>query len=322
MNEVQSAEHPLPGLEADNLLALLAALGLLRALELAQPGWRARMSWTDRPWRARLHLSQPATRAEVTRAAADGVASIARDYDAKGRKNVGEFTREDYRAYLLESRTNPVRGRLATALAVEFPPKRNGDLAAAPFVFQHGQGHQHFLSRLLQVTQGLVPKAAAPGKARSKGVDDASYMHDALFAPWKRGDQTDAFRWDPDEDQRYALRHGDPSAAGAARTVHGANRLAGVGLLSFPCYPRAADGLPTTPGVMRDANGMCFVWPIWTSPLPRHGIERLLSHPDVLRGRIDRLRALGVSDVLKARRVPNAKFMNVTRGVPSADQVD
>jgi len=35
----------LKGLEADNLLAFLALLGLLRALDVARPEWRARASW-------------------------------------------------------------------------------------------------------------------------------------------------------------------------------------------------------------------------------------------------------------------------------------
>jgi hypothetical protein len=39
----------LKGLEPDNLLAFLALLGLLRALEAAQPGWRPRVGWFGTP---------------------------------------------------------------------------------------------------------------------------------------------------------------------------------------------------------------------------------------------------------------------------------
>ena len=50
------ATHRLDGLEHDNLLAFMALLGLLRALEGARPDWRARVSWTvdDPPLRPAL----------------------------------------------------------------------------------------------------------------------------------------------------------------------------------------------------------------------------------------------------------------------------
>ena len=38
-------DHRLNGLEPDNLLAFLALLGLLRALETARPKWRPRARW-------------------------------------------------------------------------------------------------------------------------------------------------------------------------------------------------------------------------------------------------------------------------------------
>ena len=43
MSEVLA--HRLDGLEPDNLLAFLALLGLLRALDAARPDWRARAYW-------------------------------------------------------------------------------------------------------------------------------------------------------------------------------------------------------------------------------------------------------------------------------------
>jgi hypothetical protein len=56
-----TARHLLVGLEPDNLLAFLALLGRLRALETARPQWGARGYWDDtrqpsairyrRPWR-------------------------------------------------------------------------------------------------------------------------------------------------------------------------------------------------------------------------------------------------------------------------------
>jgi hypothetical protein len=57
----------------------------------------------------------------------------------------------------------------------------------------------------------------------------SSELHEALFEPWTRQDPTPAFRWDPAEDVRYALRADDPSGQ-KSTTQHGANRLAALGL--------------------------------------------------------------------------------------------
>jgi hypothetical protein len=41
--------HRLQGLEPDNMLAFLALLGLLRALEQARPNWHRGLAPRDRP---------------------------------------------------------------------------------------------------------------------------------------------------------------------------------------------------------------------------------------------------------------------------------
>lgn len=68
-------EHRLDGLEPDNLLAFMALIGLLRALETARPGWRPRAFWDveNHPWRPVLTLAEPQTQKTVAEAAAEGV---------------------------------------------------------------------------------------------------------------------------------------------------------------------------------------------------------------------------------------------------------
>jgi hypothetical protein len=176
-----------------------------------------------------------------------------------------------------------------------------------------GQGHQHFLARLVSVARGELPERLRKVK-NPPDLHDPSKIGEALFKPWRRDDDADGFRWDPEEDQRYALRFGNPSRAGAAPTVHGANRLATMGLLSFPCSPRArGHGVP---GSMRDDEGISFVWPVWRAPLSLQAIEALLAHPELVNGRLARVRELGVAEIYRARRVANAKLMNVKRALP------
>ncbi len=302
----------LPGLEADNLLAFLALLGLLRALETAQPAWHPQVSWAGPPWKARLHLAEEADDAAIGRAAHDGIRKIAAAFDVDGRNNV-DFDREGFRAYARRVRSDAAAAELAAALTAELPEKRSGGLPAAPLVMMFGQGHQNFLDRLVAVPSDIPPSRHARLK-KPPNLQGPAKIEEALFAPWQRADDADAFRWDPEEDQRYALRHGDPSKEGAAPTVHGANRLAVIGFLS--CSAAPGERNMTAVGAARDAEGWSFVWPIWSQPLSLAGIEALLAHPDLTDGRTAGLEQLGVVEVLGARRIANGKFMNVTRATP------
>lgn len=302
----------LPGLEADNLLAFLALLGLLRALGLARPPWRPRASWTGPPWKARLHIAEEADKEAIARAAHEGVDRIVASFDVDGRSNV-DFDRNGYRAFATRVRGNPVAASLAAALTAELPEKRTGGLQAAPLVMLFGQGHQNFLDRIVAVARDIPPSRHVKLK-KPPNMRGPAKIAEALFAPWRREDDADAFRWDPKEDQRYALRHGDPSREGAALTVHGANRLAAIGFLS--CSTAPGERRVTTVGAARDKDTWGFVWPIWSEPLSLAGIEALLTHPLLADGHSADLGLLGVLEVLRARRIPNGKFMNVTRAAP------
>ncbi|MDN5872214.1 MAG: hypothetical protein L0H73_16040 [Nitrococcus sp.] len=67
--------HRLDGLEPDNLLAFLALLGLLRAVELVRPEWQPRAYWDmeKAPLRPIFTTRKPMTPEEVSRAALDGL---------------------------------------------------------------------------------------------------------------------------------------------------------------------------------------------------------------------------------------------------------
>jgi hypothetical protein len=305
--------HDLVGLETDSLLAFLAALGLMRSLETSRPGWRARLSWVGPPWVARLHLDEPASQDDVAAAAAEGITAITEHY-VFDRPNVS-FTREEFRDQARTRRSEDVPAALMAALAAEHPLKVDGRLQAAPLVMMFGQGHQNFLERLTAIPRGELPHRLKKLK-RKPDHASLSKITEALFAPWTRADDADAFRWDPTEDQRYALRFGDPSTAGAASTVIGANRLAAVGFLSYPCLPGTR---LTVPGTRRGGRGgVTFTWPLWRMPLSRHGIDRLVSHPDVLAGDLATLRPLGVVEIMRARRISNGKLISVARAMPAS----
>ncbi|MGD9535547.1 MAG: hypothetical protein AB7P52_03985 [Alphaproteobacteria bacterium] len=308
----------LPGLEPDNLLAFLALLGLLRALETARPAWRPRTSWRGPPWVARLHLAETTDEESVASAAAEGIASLAAQFDVAGNRNVSQFDPSSYRTHMLKVRSNETNAALCAALMAEWPRTKSGGLQAAPLVMMFGQGHQNFLERLVDVPRGELPRRFERLKS-PPNMGDPAKIAEALFTSWQRDDDADAFRWDPEEDQRYALRFDDPSGGGAALTVHGANRLAAIGFLSFATTPRKRR--QKVVGAMRDERDWFFLWPIWLTPLSRTAIEAFLAHPNIAETTLDELHKLGVVELFRAQRIQNGKFMNVTRARPVSNKL-
>ena len=303
---------PLPGPEADNLLGFLAILGTLRVLETFRPDLQPRISWSEAPWTAALHLAEPLSEAEVAEMLSKGCSEIAERFDVDGRKNVN-FDRASFRAYAQRLTGDALNQRLASALTAELPEREGKALRAAPLVMMFGQGWQNFLERLVAVPRGDLPNRFAKQK-NPPDFRSPAKIAEALFRPWQRTDDADAFRWDPEEDQRYALRFGDPSRAGAAPTVHGANRLAAIGFLSYVCSPGASS--QRVAGTRFDRGRVSFVWPLWEQPLALVAIEALLAHPALRDGDLESLRPYGVFEILRCERISNGKFMNTTRARP------
>jgi hypothetical protein len=306
-------EHRLQGLEPDNLLAFLALLGLMRSLEAA--GLRPRAHWAGLPFRPVLSLPDAMTQEEVAEQAAEGCRTLAKDHDFDGEK---DLTFDAGRArILLEAALVPEasgRAALYGALFSDGALKDDGRIVAAPLCAMFGQGHQHFLTRLSDVPRGALPKGLAKRKP-PPDLNAAGKLVAALFAPWDRVDETDGFRWDPAEDRRYALRFRNPSGD-AGRTVHGANRLAALGLAVMPgaaVIRRRGIRFLTLGADVAPDGGLEINWPIWNRPASLAGVQALLAHPALVGETGAELRHLGVVERRRARRIANGKFMNFTR---------
>jgi hypothetical protein len=320
-------KHRLDGLEPDNLLAFLALLGLLRALEALEPvrsGWRPKVAWDmeSPPMRPILVLAKRQGQAAVCEAAAEGAAALARDYTFPlGDSDDTPRSDLDYpkgTATVLLRRAanggNPRYADLLSALMCDAAGK-DDKIEATPLCLLFGQGHQHFLDRLATVPCTEAPPPRGRGKGQVK-LTAAETLQEALFAPWTRQDPTPAFRWDPAEDVRYALRADDPSGE-KSTTQHGANRLAALGLPVLAVAPvqRGDRVRLQVAGGTFERNEFALHWPIWREPVSLAGIRALLTHPDLPKGPAA-LGHLGVVEVRKARRVSVGKFMNFTRAEP------
>ncbi len=317
------ATHRLDGLEPDNLLAFIALLGLLRVLDKARSNWRTRVFWTvnDPPLRPALRTPKDIDANAVAEAAAEGLDLLVRGHEFDGLKDL-TLSPADATGSLRKAVGTVDRGGyiadLWAALVSDAAVLRDRKKAEpTPLCLMFGQGHQHFLERLASVPQQKIPPYR--GKGRNKvTVPETDCLREALFTPWKRPDGTQSFRWDPNEDIRYALRARDPTDPKTKETTqHGANRLAAVGLSVLTVAPRMRLGRVRLVmlGGRREIDGsFIFRWPIWRAPISLACIRVLLGHPNL--GCQETLDALDIVEVLQARKISTGRFMNVTRAIP------
>ncbi|MDY0049357.1 MAG: hypothetical protein RBR73_01275 [Halothiobacillaceae bacterium] len=319
--------HRLDGMEPDNLLAFLALLGLLRALNQSNAELRPRISWTldELPLRPRLHLSQTLTVEELTNKIATGIGVLAQSHDFNGCKDLN-YSAGDCRVLLCDTAQQSSaeagdKAALLSALMSDAALKEGKEQVVdpTPLCLLFGQGHQHFLERLEQVPRLQTPPKRGRGKKAVK-ISEQDCITEALFHPWHRTDPTQSFRWDPNEDVRYAMMAGDPTdPAYKSGTQHGANRLAAIGLAVLTLVPefRARRVRPSIVGGKHGADGFSFAWPIWKEPATLPAIVAMLSHPEL--HSVDALKCLGVEIVMVAQRISVGKFMNFTRARPLDD---
>ena len=315
-------EHRLHGLEPDNLLAFLALLGLLRALETATPMWPPpRVAWAvdTFPLRPVLTLPVATERHAIVGAAAAGVRQLAKRHDFRPYKNL-KLSLEEARAKLRDAVAGSDRytAELWAALVSDAAVRsKKAEVEPTPLCLMFGQGYQHFLERLR-----AVPRQAQPDRGPglpTYSVSETDCLIEALFTPWARPDATPSFRWDPHEDVRYALRATNPTDKKTkATTQHGANRLAAVGLAALTAAParRRAAGevhLAVLGGDRMKDGSFTLTWPIWREPISLAAIRNLLGHP----GLDDPATCaeLGIVDRRRSRRISVGKYMNFTPAV-------
>jgi len=313
-----SVSHRLTGLEPDNLLAFLALLGLLRALEVADETLRPRAAWDVHtpPLRPRVFLQRSITPEEVTACAAKGIEVIAASYDFEERKDLN-YSREECHALLhKEASASNVAERKRVDLLASLMSDgsiKDESVDPTPLCLLFGQGHQHFLDRLARIPREPAPPPRGRGR-NAVSLSASECLAEALFHPWHRSDPTFSFRWDPEEDVRYALMAGDPTdPAYKPGTQYGANRLAAVGLAALTIVPEVRMGRarPAIVGGAVRTDGFSFAWPIWRDPATLTAITGLLSHPDLRSPK--GLKHLGVDHVVVANRISVGKFLNFSR---------
>jgi hypothetical protein len=311
--------HRLEGLEPDNLLAFLALLGLLRALETSRPAWHPRAAWDihNPPLRPVLVLGEPQTAMAVCEAAAEGLEHLTMFHD------FGDAT---------DIKLDVDTGKLLCAAAAEQAHKGNrylADIYAALFSVAATNDEQtkveptplaypsvatsNFLKGFLAISRSAVPERRARDSTYPQNPSECIFQ--ALFGEWNRLDRPVGLRWDPEEAKRHAYQWRAPTKD-PPTTQHGANRLAVVGLSVLTAVPVSA-GSRVRLSILGGAGSgdrFSFAWPIWKEQTSLATIRALLSHPELREPRA--LEYLGIDHIRIAQRISLDRLRNFSSATP------
>lgn len=252
--------HRLTGLDAQNPLAFLAALGTLRILDdvarvagASAPRLRFVDTGSQVPEVETEHTADRLLEILVDDAASGrGGAALDLVYDDRGEAHV-EATKRDLKP-------SP---RLAAEYRLALAQRWHEDRRAADFAHA-------FFSELVQDNNGNTKPTAlhfAAGQQQWLAMvlelrreASISRMREALFGPWTEH-AAPSLAWDSTVARNYALRAVDPSSEKRG-SIPGANWLGVVGLTFFPV--EVVRHRVVTPRVVGGWKTSTFTWPLWS----------------------------------------------------------
>ena len=263
-----TTSHRLDGLEPDNLLAFLALLGLLKALELTRPEWQPRAYWDVRkaPLRPILTTRDPTTREEISGTALEGLLIFKDALRPFSWPRSKQGTAKKTALISDQLRQRTLAKRCISALDASAPNHRKRlvwqlrcDLIASSGASRMGHKKRSvFDTTPMKLPSGQMMFIGAQFDSTSKC--NAKDICDLLFNVWAYEHKGSSLRFSPDEARRYAYRASDPSPEGS-RTELGANALSGLGLLAFTMSDAQSHWHMVAYAGSR-SEGKIY-WPIW-----------------------------------------------------------
>ena len=298
-------KHSLTGLDAQNPLGFLAALGLLRVLDehaVACGAPRPTLAYTpDGATSPTLgsHLSLDEVIAQVLDDAQNQATNPAVQF---AYNQAGERVHGEAPDAIRDLKPLPL---LARELLEESStaPRRVADLAASFFseLVQDNKGNTK--PTTLHFTAGQQTYLSAV-EALRRGVR-AEDVREALLGPWLKASVLPSLSWDACGARTYALRANNPSTEKRGCEA-GANWLASIGMLFFPVMVNAeklatnsSEKLVTT-GIIGGWKSSQFRWPLWTGPLKARVVAGLLK-ADLRSWTAAQRQALGISQVFRSK---------------------
>ena len=310
--------HSLIGLQANDPLAFLAAIGTLRTLTKSSDIGTPKLSWEREisNWTPTIQFETPVTRdrlLEVLRTQLTGPTDATR--------------------YVMSENAEDPVDKLSNLDVVTFrelletvPPGSSDEQALATYgtdayvnhsdIVEFDIGETGTALTRLNVLDFAGPKAYL--KSQRKFVDETtrSKLRRTLFETWDFNDDASSHRtmhWSPTDASRGAYTGIDPTNL-PSWTMHGANRLAISGSRLYAVVPQVKDS--ATVGFVDLGDRHVFQYPIWTAPVTLSTVRTLLTHPDVASETPDLEQIDSIATVLRAEIEVNKNYRNLGWGVP------
>lgn len=306
-----SNELILKGIDGANPLGFLAAVGTIAVAQFfcsnLSMGWRRELG----AWRPVLrgYEGDSTTFCEQILDAIINFSSIAFEFEKKMPFSVNRFI----------ELINSVKD------ITKYKERRSADFIAA-FGSEACTNKNVFQDTLFRmVRSGDAAGQGLPHYALAIKADlNINGIYRTLFEIWDYKDSGFSLRWDPMEDQRYALRWYDPSKnkdIHALGTMNGANALALEALQFFPSVP-VGTNLETT-GFSKEKiekqQRVYFSWPIWNVMISKNTIRSLVSLGELRKKNPNRrqLTQRGIVEIYRCFRIaPNQYYRNFSQAFP------
>ena len=292
----------LPGLDGDNPLGFLAALGLIRTIDSASAQSGAfRLWWTPQngTWVAKVCLADTARvdPDELLETLLEILSSSGENHPARRWATFTDGSPDEIRQLIADT-LDP----WSACIGIEPLPETD---------------HAKRLSQLQTARKDYHVKAIAN---LLKGVT-REQLERTLFSEWTYTDPLEGLtlHLDPTEDRRHAYQWNQP-AGDPDRKTHGnmtaANRLA---LEAFAFFPIVHTGTMSQTLGFRGhfARDTCWTWPLWKHGVNASVIQSLLALPELQETEPSQqtreyLRARGIAAVMRTRRILVGKTPNLT----------
>lgn len=297
----------LNGLDGSNPLGFLAAIGTAVVLQDVFPEIRLGWEQTEGGWRPSLAGcgdDEQAFSEKLSEALRDASMTVF-DVDNRMPFDAEKFSLKLRDVQSCSSIANRREADFLSSFGTElYPNEKNG-------LFQD--------TRFRMVRSGDSAGQGLPFYAKEMrkkvGID---HIQRTLFHAWDYQDTGYSLRWDPIEDQRYALRWRDPSKSSQG-TMLAANSLAIEALQWFPTLLIGTQARTT--GFQRlGRRETYFVWPIWTPMVGMETVRSLLALDDLSKDPVPRLSFIkrGIEEVYRSQRIQqNQYYSNFLVAVPA-----